>query len=94
MQHFGDGRFGEVVDERLSHAHVFLRSDFQIHRRALDDGDGMTESFDKLGFVGRLKIAALGVRIEQQLTAEDLRSLCGPQAVTRNGFHDAAVGRD
>ena len=80
-----------MINESLSQSHILLRSDLQIHRRTLDDGYRVPESFNKLCFVRWLKLTPLGVRIEQQLSAKDLWSLGGPQAISRNRLLDETV---
>ena len=72
---------GQGLERLFGQPQVLAGGDFQIDRRAGHDRHRMADPLDQLGVVGGLEIAALGVGLEQQLPAKDLRRLGLPQSV-------------
>ena len=71
---------GQGLQRLLGQPQVFAGGDLQVDRRAGHDRHRVADPLDQLRVVGGLKVASLGVGVEQQLAAKDLRRLGFPQA--------------
>src|SRR5204863_9242264 len=81
------------LHERGGDSQVFLRRDFDVHRRAGNDRDFLAEPLDELRVVSRRLTAAASIGIDQKLSAKDLRRLSFPQILAGDRFLDGLVPR-
>ena len=82
---------GQGLQGLLGQAQIFAGGDFQVDRRAGHDRHLVADPLDQLRVVGGLKALPLGVGIEQQIAAEDLRRLGLPKALAGDGLFDLVI---
>ena len=92
---FGEGmkcpqasRFRQGIEHDLGHAEDIGCCDLEVHRRTLDDMNGMADALDKLCFIGRVETGPLLEGLLEKFFPKDLGSLGLPQLLAGDRFDD------